>query len=125
MGYRALAPLAGHGNARTSHPWIRDLLQYVAGSDLLIFELSPTPVNLGLMSQEAHHKVKSIDGALPEWEADLFFEENTGHYMALQAATDALKDCGSLGSSTAVISGRGTDVDRALNWEGLRSGARA
>src|SRR5215469_14020961 len=100
------------------------------------------------------HKVKSIDDAPPEWEAELFFEENTkaddrtyckrggflgklaqfdpfsfgimpnavdgaepDHYMALQAAHDALKDCGSLDLEkvkhrTAVIIGRGTYVNR-------------
>lgn len=100
------------------------------------------------------HKVNAISDAPPEWEAELFFEQDTkaddrtyckrggflgklaqfdpfafgimpnavdggepDHYMALQAAHDALKDCGPLDlepvkQRTAVIIGRGTYINR-------------
>jgi acyl transferase domain-containing protein/phosphopantetheinyl transferase (holo-ACP synthase) len=109
------------------------------------------------------HKVKAIDDAPPEWEAELFYEENTkaddrtyckrggflgklaqfdplsfgimpnavdgaepDHYMALQTAHDALKDCGPLDlekvkQRTAVIIGRGTYVNRG-NAAALQQG---
>jgi acyl transferase domain-containing protein len=108
-------------------------------------------------------KVNAISDAPPEWEAELFYEENTksddrtyckrggflgklaqfdpfafgimpnavdggepDHYMALQAAHDALKDCGKLDlervkQRTAVILGRGTYVNRG-NAAALQQG---
>jgi acyl transferase domain-containing protein len=109
------------------------------------------------------HKVNSISDAPPEWEAELFYEQDTkaddrtyckrggflgklaqfdpfsfgimpnavdggepDHYMALQAAQDALKDCGKLDlepvkARTAVIIGRGTYVNRG-NAAALQQG---
>jgi acyl transferase domain-containing protein len=100
------------------------------------------------------HKVNAISDAPPDWEPELYFEENTksddriyckrggflgklaqfdpftfgimpnavdgaerDHFMALQTAHDALKDCGPLDlepvkQRTAVILGRGTYVNR-------------
>jgi len=109
------------------------------------------------------HKVNAISDAPPEWEAELFYEQDTkaddrtyckrggflgklaqfdpfafgimpnavdggepDHYMALQAAHDALKDCGALDlepvkARTAVIIGRGTYVNRG-NAAALQQG---
>ena len=109
-------------------------------------------------------KANAISDAPPEWEADLFYEQDTkaddrtyckrggflgklaqfdpfsfgimpnavdggepDHYMALQAAHDALKDCGKLNlesvkDRTAVILGRGTYVNRG-NAAALQQGA--
>src|SRR5450432_2504255 len=109
------------------------------------------------------HKVNSISDAPTEWEAELFYEQDTkaddrtyckrggflgklaqfdpfsfgimpnavdggepDHYMALQAAQDALKDCGKLDlepvkARTAVIIGRGTYVNRG-NAAALQQG---
>lgn len=108
-------------------------------------------------------KVNAISDAPPDWEAELYYEENTqaddrtyckrggflgklaqfdpfafgimpnavdggepDHYMALQAAHDALKDCGKLDlervkQRTAVILGRGTYVNRG-NAAALQQG---
>jgi acyl transferase domain-containing protein len=109
------------------------------------------------------HKVNAISDAPPEWEAELFYEQDTkaddrtyckrggflgklaqfdpfsfgimpnavdggepDHYMALQTAHDALKDCGALDlepvkARTAVIIGRGTYVNRG-NAAALQQG---
>jgi acyl transferase domain-containing protein len=109
------------------------------------------------------HKVNAISDAPPEWEAELFYEQDTkaddrtyckrggflgklaefdpfsfgimpnavdggepDHYMALQTAHDALKDCGKLDleavkKRTAVIIGRGTYVNRG-NAAALQQG---
>jgi acyl transferase domain-containing protein len=109
------------------------------------------------------HKVNAISDAPPDWEAELYYEENTkaddrtyckrggflgklaqfdpfafgimpnavdggepDHYMALQTAHDALKDCGQLDlervkQRTAVILGRGTYVNRG-NAAALQQG---
>jgi acyl transferase domain-containing protein len=108
-------------------------------------------------------KVNAISDAPPEWEAELFYEQDTksddrtyckrggflgklaqfdpfsfgimpnavdggepDHFMALQAAHDALKDCGKLDleavkQRTAVILGRGTYVNRG-NAAALQQG---
>src|SRR5580658_6373207 len=108
-------------------------------------------------------KVNAISDAPPEWEAELFYEQDTksddrtyckrggflgklaqfdpisfgimpnavdggepDHFMALQAAHDALKDCGNLNLEavkhrTAVILGRGTYVNRG-NAAALQQG---
>ena len=109
------------------------------------------------------HKVNAISDAPPDWEPELYFEENTkaddrtyckrggflgklaqfdpftfgimpnavdgaerDHFMALQTAHDALKDCGPLDlepvkKRTAVILGRGTYVNRG-NAAALQQG---
>jgi len=109
------------------------------------------------------HKVNAISDAPPEWEAELFYEQDTkqddrtyckrggflgklaqfdpfsfgimpnavdggepDHYMALQMAHDALKDCGAIDleavkKRTAVIIGRGTYVNRG-NAAALQQG---